>query len=619
MTKKVISILLVVLIAVSAAAVSITTFTAATYNGLVLESNKLYFDTAGSGWDITDSDIVSFYVYSLTNGELISWGGKKLRGDKVEGTDTLWEYDPAAKLGSLFDPEDHYFVIFYISGAGYETYALLFDKSCLGHFARCDGSTCENPVDSSKTSQIAYWYGAIDPKVCGPRLAITSTGNVVGSCVEYGKTAYSIFTTFLTDTGAQSLANARQYTVDTGLKTEQKMIDDIGAGLGLTKQDVYDAFAYTGVETTWKYTASTLPGSVDLPTQDPTQYTGDCTWGLVGGVLTISGNGKMGSYDTTSGNRAPWYDYRSGINEVVIEDGVTTVGKYTIYNCNNLKKVTIGSSVTGIGISAFRYCEKLTSVDIPDSVTIIADEAFRNCTSLTSVDIGDSVTSIGGSAFLDCTSLASVDIPDSVTSIGGLAFFRCTSLTSVDIGDSVTSIGSYAFKGCTSLTSVDIGDSVTSIGIEAFYGCRSLADVTIGNYIKNISYHAFYGSEKLKSVTIPASLSGIGDEAFGYYNDEDFGTTMKVSGFTIYGYSGTAAESYAKDNGFIFVSLDGVPTEAPTQRPTQAPTEAPTQPYNYDLIGDVDNDGDVTSLDITYIQRWLVNYSVPYPVGEKRN
>lgn len=72
------------------------------------------------------------------------------------------------------------------------------------------------------------------------------------------------------------------------------------------------------------------------------------------------------------------------------------------------------------------------------------------------------------------------------------------------------------------------------------------------------------------------------------------------------------------------------PTQAPTQAPptqapaTMPPTTAPatqpsTQPYNYDLIGDVDNDGEVTSLDITFIQRWLADYTVQYPIGEKRN
>ena len=253
MFKKMISVLLAVMMVVSVMAVS-----SFTYNAATLEANKIYFDTNGTGWDIADSDIVSFYVYSLTDGELVSWGGKKLRGTKVEGEATLWEYDPADKLGDKFKADDHYFVIFYVSGAGYETYALLFDKSCLGHVAKCDGSTCENPVDSTKESQLAYWQGGIDRKVCGPRLAITSTGNVVGSCVEYGKTAYSVFTTFLTDTGAQSLTNARQYTVDTGVKTEQKMIDDIGRDLGLTADDVQKGFTNTGVSTTWSYEASSL-------------------------------------------------------------------------------------------------------------------------------------------------------------------------------------------------------------------------------------------------------------------------------------------------------------------------------------------------------------------------
>ena len=115
---------------------------------------------------------------------------------------------------------------------------------------------------------------------------------------------------------------------------------------------------------------------------------------------------------------------------------------------------------------------------IPDGVTSIGYSAFRNCTSLTSITIPNSVTSIGDSAFSDCTSLTSVTIPDSVTSIGDYAFAGCDSLTSVTIPDSVTSIGHGAFRGCNSLTSIVIPDGVTRIGNNAFYSCDSLAFVT---------------------------------------------------------------------------------------------------------------------------------------------
>ena len=174
-------------------------------------------------------------------------------------------------------------------------------------------------------------------------------------------------------------------------------------------------------------------------------------WTFSGGTLTISGEGAMDDCDYDY-STAPWRGL--DINEIVVEDGVTSIGDH-----------------------AFAGCGSLTEIVIPDSVTRIGDRAFENCTSLTSVAIPDSVTSIGNYAFSYCTSLTSVAIPDSVTSIGDRAFQRCSSLTEIVIPDSVTSIGDYAFFWCDSLTSVAIPDSVTSIGEDAFYACDSLTDV----------------------------------------------------------------------------------------------------------------------------------------------
>ena len=134
-------------------------------------------------------------------------------------------------------------------------------------------------------------------------------------------------------------------------------------------------------------------------------------WTFSGGTLTISGEGAMYDYDYDFGyddyyHTAPWSEL--DINEIVVEDGVTSIGE-----------------------SAFSKCTSLTSVAIPDSVTSIGDYAFTNCTSLTSVAIPDSVTSIGFRAFDNCTSLTSVAIPDSVTSIDYSAFDDCDSLTDV--------------------------------------------------------------------------------------------------------------------------------------------------------------------------------------------
>ena len=176
--------------------------------------------------------------------------------------------------------------------------------------------------------------------------------------------------------------------------------------------------------------------------------------------------------------------------------------------------LVIPEGVTSIGDDAFKYCSSLESITIPDSVTSIGNKAFYGCESLKSVTIGKSVTSIGFEAFRGCKSLTSITIPASVTSIGWSAFSWCTSLTSITIPDNVTSIGNYAFSGCTSLTSITIPASVTSIGGSAFKDCESLASITIPASVTSIGEYAFDGCESLKSITIPDSVTKIGKEAF---------------------------------------------------------------------------------------------------------
>ena len=116
--------------------------------------------------------------------------------------------------------------------------------------------------------------------------------------------------------------------------------------------------------------------------------------------------------------------------------------------------LVIPEGIKSIGWSAFSGCTGLTSVTIPDSVTSIDSYAFSGCTGLTSVTIGNGVTSIGFSAFSGCTSLASVTIGNGVTSIDWSVFSGCSSLTSITIGSGVTQIGYSVFSDCSGLKKV---------------------------------------------------------------------------------------------------------------------------------------------------------------------
>ena len=79
------------------------------------------------------------------------------------------------------------------------------------------------------------------------------------------------------------------------------------------------------------------------------------------GVLRISGTGAMSDYTSSS---IPWCDYGYSIKSVVIEEGVTSIGRSAFSWCTGLTSVTIPSSVTRIGNSAFSYCISLPSVVI---------------------------------------------------------------------------------------------------------------------------------------------------------------------------------------------------------------------------------------------------------------
>ena len=138
------------------------------------------------------------------------------------------------------------------------------------------------------------------------------------------------------------------------------------------------------------------------------------------GVLTISGEGAMKSY--LSYADVPWYNERNSIKTVVIESGVTSIGKSAFYRCESMTDITIPDTVTKIGWESFQSCRSLTSIDIPDSVTEIIGCAFHNCSALTSVTIPSGVTSLGEGTFAYCTSLVSVTFPDGMTSIGDTTF-----------------------------------------------------------------------------------------------------------------------------------------------------------------------------------------------------
>ena len=294
------------------------------------------------------------------------------------------------------------------------------------------------------------------------------------------------------------------------------------------------------------------------------------TWNLsYEGVLTISGEGAM--YDYEYPNNA-WGDYTESIRSVVVESGVTYIGKHAFMNTCNMTEITIPDTVTEIGVYAFYY-SGIESVTIPDSVTTLGEWVFFGCGSLEYVWIGAGVSSIGAQMFQGTSSLTSINVDEDNShycSVDGLMLTETgTELVAVPGGISgtlsipagVTSIRDTACIGCELITEVVIPEQVTSIGDCAFIYCEGLTSVSIPDGVVSIGSNAFFDTG-LSEITIPASVTAIGEQAVGYHNgyvmDENGNTTSEVTvvdGFVINGYTNSVAEIYAINNGITFNSI----------------------------------------------------------------
>ena len=138
----------------------------------------------------------------------------------------------------------------------------------------------------------------------------------------------------------------------------------------------------------------------------------------------------------------------------------------------------------------------------------------------------------------------------------------------VEIGGktyNVTYIDEEAFDSCNSLKSVTIPSSITKIGFGAFGYCTSLTSVTIPSSITEIGEAAF-ANTGLKEIKIPSSVKLIEEHAFGYNYDEDKEDYVPVSGFIIYGATGSEAEKYAKKFNIKFVDRDAEAKKAAAQK-----------------------------------------------------
>lgn len=264
------------------------------------------------------------------------------------------------------------------------------------------------------------------------------------------------------------------------------------------------------------------------------------------------------------------------LTEVVIEDGVTEIGKDVFQGCVGLTNVTIPDSVKKIGTWSFYMCKGLKNVDIPanmeigdssfrqsglEQVTVsggsvgnyafhrsedlkkitvncetIGEEAFSGCDYLTDITLGENVKTLGDKAFYTCDALERVEIPSTVTDIGEKTFYSCPALKEAIIRAGTVKAGT--FYNCRALTTLIISDNATldasftvgntyaketletvkiergEIGISAFNSCPNLTTVELGTGVTSVGDNAFSKCTALKSINIGDGVTSIGKNAF---------------------------------------------------------------------------------------------------------
>ena len=228
------------------------------------------------------------------------------------------------------------------------------------------------------------------------------------------------------------------------------------------------------------------------------------TWNIdKNGTLYINGSGIINEYEESyDEDEIPWFGVRSKIKKVVVGNGITEIGNYAFWDCANLESIEIPASVTYIGVFNFLLDTNLKRINV--------DGNNKHYSSVDGVLFSKDKKSI-------------IKYPNKKQN-------------TYSIPNTVTNISSYAFRDDTNLEYISLPKNVTSVDYGAFIDCPNLI-----------------------KVTLPRELTDIASDAFGYLFR--MGGNVSVNGFKIYGYKGTAAETYAKNNSFKFVALsNNLPT-----------------------------------------------------------
>ena len=147
-----------------------------------------------------------------------------------------------------------------------------------------------------------------------------------------------------------------------------------------------------------------------------------------------------------------------GGRDVSAEFAALGAGTNAFTSCDALEELILADGLTTLGYSAFNHLDSLKTVNIPGSIKTIPKMAFY-FSDIETLNIAEGVEAIGDDAFAYCKKLKEVHIPATLTTIGGSAFRDCESITDV-----------YFYGTETQWNNIDIGLSNECLVGEAWGG-----------------------------------------------------------------------------------------------------------------------------------------------------
>ena len=234
------------------------------------------------------------------------------------------------------------------------------------------------------------------------------------------------------------------------------------------------------------------------------------------------------------------------LKEVILPDGLTTIGNSAFAMCKALYKLNIPSTVTtlgrwileGAGLTSFVipdgatlsestfYGSSIVEIRIPTTMTEIPAYCFTECKNLERIFLHDDISNIGKEAFFNCYALKSFTAPRSLIVLSDALFYNCESLSRVTLHDGITEFGTECFTFCTSLRELitnkdDENDSylawpkaLQTMG-ETVFANSGLEHVSIARTkLTEIPAYAFESCGNLSAVSLPLQVEKIGNQAF---------------------------------------------------------------------------------------------------------